>query len=145
MTTAKKVHAVKRIAVIVPETEKSRLIEWAYANKHSLAQHELFAIGIPARILEGVVNKEVNRLASNTFDGMRKLSSMIEKDKIDIIIFLEEQISDEILKSNLLRNAINGNVVVATNITTANFVVDSLTKQNVDSQGNINEELSDVA
>ncbi len=128
MMSTVNINNTKRIAFVVHEDKKSELIEWSYFNKDLLMQHEITAPGNAANILEGTLNKTINRLPGGTEDGFAPLGSLIAEGKIDIVIFFwntnETQMQKNGIKT-LLRTALANNVIVACNKITAAFILTS--------------------
>ncbi|MET0637399.1 MAG: methylglyoxal synthase [Chitinophagaceae bacterium] len=133
----------KRIAIIANTNHKTHLIEWAFVNKDILSKHEIFANGKTALVLEGTLNTPVTELASRTLGGYRDLTKLIERGLMDVLIILNyDKISEKRQKqiSELLHTAMEQNIVVAVNRTTADIVMTTLAadlNQSGDSQNQL--------
>jgi methylglyoxal synthase len=118
---------IKNIAILAFETKKTDLIEWSYFNKEYLIPHNIVAIGFAANILEGTLNKTIDRIEPGNFGGCRQLCKLIVDNKIDAIIIFGEAV--EIFQSKdlkaVLETAVMHNILVAANRTTADFVIHS--------------------
>jgi methylglyoxal synthase len=117
----------KNIAIVAFETKKTDLIEWSYFNKEHLIPHNIIAIGFAANILEGTLNKKIDRIEPGNFGGSRQLGNLITDNKIDAILIFGE--AKEIFQSKdltaVLETAVTHNILVAANRTTADFVIHS--------------------
>ena len=129
MIETRKLHPVKRIALVAHDNKKSDLVEWAIYNKMVLRKHELVATGTTGKLIEEHLNHPVQKLFSGPLGGDQQLGAMISEGKIDIIIFfwdpMEAQPHDSDVKA-LLRLAVAWNIIIACNRTTADFVLTSL-------------------
>ena len=118
----------KNIAFVVNDNKKSELIEWSYFNKELLLPHEIIATGAAGNILEGTLNKKINKLLSGPLGGYGQLAEMVTDGKIDAVIFFgtsgETQVRTNEL-DNLIETALLKNIIVAGNRTSADFVLTS--------------------
>lgn len=118
---------IKNIAIAAFDSAKTDLIEWSYFNKDILMPHKITALGFAANILEGTLNKKVNRIEPGNFGGYRQLSNLINENKIDALIIFgdAEEIIDTKYLKNLFETAIEHNIIIAANRTTADFLLHS--------------------
>ncbi|HEX5153334.1 MAG TPA: methylglyoxal synthase [Parafilimonas sp.] len=118
---------IKNIAIIAFDSKKTELIEWSYFNKKFLLPHQLFALGFAVNILEGTLNKRINKGEEIKLSGYRDLCKLIAEDKIDAVIIFGEagQIFDSKDLKSVLETAIEHNIITATNKTTADFILHS--------------------
>ncbi len=125
----------KRIALVAHDNRKRDLIEWVQYNKLKLRKHLITCTGTTGRLVEEELNKdvighpfEVVRLLSGPMGGDQQLGALIAEGKIDIVIFfwdpMAAQPHDVDVKA-LLRLTVLYNVVVASNRSTADFVITS--------------------
>jgi methylglyoxal synthase len=124
MTDMKK---IKNIAVIAFESKKTDLIEWSYFNKEILASHEVSAPVFEGNVLEGTLNKKINRLEARQLGGYRQVCKLITENKIDAVIIFGD--AEDIFEAKdlnaIIRAAVEHDIIVATNRTTADFVLNS--------------------
>ena len=129
MIETRKLHSIKRIALVAHDNKKSDLVEWAIYNKTVLRKHELIATGTTGKLIEDNLGHPVQKLFSGPLGGDQQLGAMISEGKVDIIIFfwdpMEAQPHDSDVKA-LLRLAVAWNIIIACNRTTADFVLTSL-------------------
>lgn len=118
---------IKNIAIITFNNKKTDLIEWSYFNKAILMPHQIIAIGFAANILEGTLNKKINQIEPGNFGGYRQLRNLITEGEIDAIIVFGD--AAEIYETKdlkaVLETAIQQNILVAANRTTADFLLHS--------------------
>ena len=118
---------IKNIAIIAFDSKKTDLIEWSYFNKNLLLPHQILALGFAGNILEGTLNKKVGKSETGKLGGYRQLSNLIINGEIDAIIIFGE--AHEVLETKelntVLEAAIQHNVVIAVNRTTADFIIHS--------------------
>jgi len=119
----------KRIAFIVHPGLKSELVEWSYFNKALLAQHEIIATGEAANILQGTLNKNVTTYLTSAFEGYVELNTLIQQGSIDAVIIFWSSDDETPLQRNgiasVIHAALEANIIIANNKTTADFIITS--------------------
>lgn len=124
----RKMMANKRIGLVAHDYKKKDLIDWAYNNRISLANHQLFATGTTGKMLEEKLKQPVIKLLSGPLGGDQQMGSLIAEEKIDILIFfwdpMEAQPHDPDVKA-LLRLAVTWNIPTACDRATADFIFTS--------------------
>jgi methylglyoxal synthase len=118
----------KRIALVAHDKRKEELLEWAKKNKELLGRHSLVATGTTGKVIESELNLPVESLITGPLGGDQQLGAMIAQGRMDLVIFfwdpLEAQPHDSDVKA-LIRLAVAWNIVIACNITTADFILAS--------------------
>lgn len=131
---------VKRIALVAHDNRKKDLAAWARYNIGTLARHELICTGTTGRMIQQVVNEEIDadnisepavpilKLRSGPLGGDQQLGAMIAEGKVDILIFfwdpMQPQPHDVDVKA-LLRIAVVYNTPIACNRSSADFIISS--------------------
>jgi methylglyoxal synthase len=122
------IQPAKRVAVVAHDKRKEELLEWAKKNREELSKHELVATGTTGAIIEKELELPVQKLITGPLGGDQQLGAMIADGKLDLVIFfwdpLEAQPHDSDVKA-LIRLAVAWNIIIACNVTTADFVLAS--------------------
>jgi methylglyoxal synthase len=119
----------KRIALIAHDNKKKELLDWAVSHRDKLVEHELYATGTTGRLIERETGLKVTCFQSGPLGGDMQAGSHIVEGKLDLILFfwdpLTSQPHDPDVKA-LLRIAVVWNVPLACNLSSADFLINSL-------------------
>jgi len=122
----------KHIALVAHDKKKDELLEWALENKETLKSHLIVATGSTGELIEEKLEIPVTKLLSGPLGGDQQIGSMIAEGKLDFLIFfwdpLEAQPHDSDVKA-VQRLAVAWNVLIASNRTTADFILHSALMQ----------------
>lgn len=121
--------ARKRIALVAHDAKKNDLVEWVQTNAEQLGKHVFWSTGTTGgRIKAACPTLDLTSLKSGPLGGDQQIGARIADGEIDILIFFADPLSpmphDVDIKA-LTRLSTLYNVAMATNRTTADFLVAS--------------------
>lgn len=119
---------MKTIALIAHDNKKKDIIRWANENKERLSKFNLCGTGTTAKLISEATGLNVKGYLSGPLGGDLQIGAKVAEKDIDIVIFiwdpLQAQPHDPDVKA-LLRIAALYDVPIATNISTADFMLHS--------------------
>lgn len=120
---------VNNIALIAHDNKKPEIIEWAKKNKDVLSRYELCGTGTTAKRISEATGLSVKGYLSGPLGGDQQIGALVAQGKIGFVVFfcdpLTAQPHDPDVKA-LLRIANVYDVPIATNVATADFVIEAL-------------------
>ena len=123
------------IGLIAHDSKKKLMQNFCIAYRGILKKHELYATGTTGRLIEEVANLSVHKHLAGHLGGEKQLGSQIETNQIDLVIFLRDPLtprSHEPDITNILRLCVLHNIPLATNLATAEMLIKSLDRGDLD-------------
>lgn len=118
----------KTIALIAHDNKKPDIIRWAKENKTTLSHFNLCGTGTTAKLVAEETGLTVKGYLSGPLGGDLEIGAKVAEKQIDIVIFfwdpLQAQPHDPDVKA-LLRIAALYDIPIATNISTADYILHS--------------------
>lgn len=117
------------IGLVAHDTKKKLMQNFCIAYRHILSRHELYATGTTGRLVEEVTNLTVHKFLAGHLGGEQQLGAQISHNQIDMVIFLRDPLSAKSHEpdvSTVIRLCDSHNIPVATNLATAELLVKSL-------------------
>ena len=120
-----------RLALVAHDKCKEDMVSWCRVNRELLEQCELWATGNTGKIVADETGLVVSRVSSGPLGGDMEIGAKIVQNQLDVMVFLWDPLSpqphDPDIKA-LLRVAALKNIVVATNIRTADCIISALSQ-----------------
>lgn len=123
------------IAIIAHDLKKELMTQFCIAYCGVLSKHKLCATGITAKYISEATGLEIERLLSGEQGGEQQIASRVAYNEIDVLLYFKDTRPDarpSDVEKELLRLCDQYNIPVATNIATAEVVIDALERGDLD-------------
>ena len=119
---------IKTVALIAHDNKKQEMVAWASKNKEILKKFNLCGTGTTAKRVSEATGLKVEGYLSGPLGGDQQIGAKVAEGIINLVVFfcdpLQAQPHDPDVKA-LLRIANVYNVPIATNVATADLVINS--------------------
>jgi methylglyoxal synthase len=118
----------KKIALVAHDNQKKDLVNWAIENKEILSKHQLYATGTTGKLIEDALDLKVTKFMSGPLGGDQQLGAAIATRDLDMLIFFWDPMAAQPHEPDiraLLRLGVLWNIPIASNRTTADFLISS--------------------
>ena len=134
------------IAIIADDNKKELMIQFCTAYCGILSRHHLCATHTTGKFISEATGLEIETFLMGSSGGMEQIASRISFDEIDILFYFRpttpqnDLVSNKhyMVEQNLLRLCDVHNVLLATNIATAETIVTALERGDLDYREIIN-------
>ena len=123
------------IALIAHEAKKELMVQFCIAYCGVLSKHRLCATGSTGKMVSEATGLNIARYLSGSQGGDQQIAARISCNEIDLLLFFRDPISakpHEPNEMNLLRLCDVHNIPVATNVATAEALIHSLERGDLD-------------
>jgi methylglyoxal synthase len=123
------------IGLIAHDSKKKLMQNFCIAYRGILNKHTLYATGTTGRLIEEVTNLDIHKFLAGHLGGERQLGVQIECNQIDLVIFLRDPLSPlthEPDCNRVFRLCDMHNIPLATNLATAELLIKSLERGDLD-------------
>lgn len=123
------------IALIAHDAKKELMVQFCIAYCGVLSKHVLCATGTTGKLVSEATGLNIQRFLSGSHGGEQQISAKIACNEVDLLLFFRDPLTrkdQEPSESALLRLCDVHNIPVATNIATAEALVHSLERGDLD-------------
>ena len=124
-----------KIGLVAHDSKKILMQNFCIAYRAILAKNEVFATGTTGRLVEEATNLPIYKYLAGHLGGEKQLGSQIENNDIDLVIFLRDPFSPKPHEpdvNNAMRLCDMHNIPLATNLATAELLILSLDRGDLD-------------
>ena len=117
------------IGLVAHDSKKVLMQNFCIAYRGILAKHTLFATGTTGRLIEEATSLNINKYIAGHLGGIQQIAAQIEHNQLDLMIFLRDPLQPKKHEpdiKNVFRLCDTYNVPLATNIATAEMLIKSL-------------------
>lgn len=123
------------IALIAHDKKKDMMIDFCKEHKDLLSKHDLFATGTTGKLISGATGLVVNRFLSGPLGGDQQIGAKVASGEMNLVVFFRDPLTAQPHEpdvSALLRLADVHSVPLATNLSTAEVMLNCLEFGNID-------------
>lgn len=117
------------IGLVAHDSKKVLMQNLCIAYRGILAKHTLYATGTTGRLIEEATALNINKYIVGHLGGIQQIAAQIEHNQLDLLIFLRDPLQPKKHEpdiKNVFRLCDTYNVPLATNLATAEMMIKSL-------------------
>ena len=118
------------IAILAHDRKKELMVQFCIAYKGILQNHKLIATNITGSLVEEATGLTIQKVMSGGDGGGEQLGARVAYGEVDMVLFFRDPMETELSESesSLLRLCDMHLIPVATNIATAEVLIQGLSK-----------------
>ena len=123
------------IALVAHDSKKKLMQDFCIAYRGIIGKHKIFATGTTGRLVEEAANLPVHKYLSGHLGEVDQLGADITSNNIDLVIFLRDPLAakpNDPSIANILSLCDMHNIPLATNVATAELLIHSLERGELD-------------
>ena len=123
------------IALIAHDAKKELMVQFCIAYCGILSRHSIFATGTTGKLVAEATGLDITRFFSGSQGGDQQIISRIQCNEVDLLLLFRDPLTakpNEPNEADLLRLCDVHNIPVATNIATAEAIIHSLERGDLD-------------
>jgi len=128
------------LALMAHDNKKKLMENLCIAYRHILSNHILYATGTTGQVVEQAVNLPVHKYLSGHLGGEQQLGSHIVHNDIDLVIYLRDPLHQKQYEydiNSVIRLCDVHNIPLATNLATAEALLQALDRGDLDWRDNV--------
>lgn len=123
------------IGLVAHDAKKKLMQNFCIAYRGILNKHNLFATETTGVLVESVTNLNIHKYLAGHLGGEQQICAQIEHNQIDLVIFLRDPLNSKSHEPDV-NNAVKlcdiHNIPLATNLATAELLIRSLDRGDLD-------------
>ena len=122
------------IAIIAQDTKKELMVQFCIAYCGILGKHKLCSTSRTGKLVSDATGLSISRFLSGSHGGCEQIASRIACNEIDLLLFFRDPMNQnpDADYTTLLRLCVVHNILVATNIATAEALIHALERGDLD-------------
>lgn len=123
------------IALIAHDSKKELMVQFCIAYCGTLSRHTLCATGTTGKLIGDATGLDIQKFLSGAQGGAEQIAARISYNEIDLLLFFRDPLNpkpNEPDDANLLRLCDVHNIPFATNMATAECLIHSLERGDLD-------------
>ena len=126
------------IAIIAHDTKKELMAQFCIAYCGILSKHNLCATSITAKYISDATGLNIERLLTGEQGGEQQIASRIAYDEIDLLLYFRDAMDEfDSEDAELIQLCDTYNIPLATNLATAEALILSLDRGDLDWRQNL--------